>query len=285
MKSGTTTLHSYLIRHPQVFMCHPKEPMFFSRTEINEHNLVWYKTQFAPAQSGQICGEASTCYSRWPHFGDVPGRIAETVENPKFIYLMRHPVERAYSHYRHSIEQEHRHLKLTFEDALKHDPEIIDADRYIDQINQYRRYFGRDQLLLLLFDDLKNAPRMLLDRVQRFLGLEQRDLLTEEPLVVNRGDNRPTVKWNLRKRVRQMRNITGIKQMIDQLSPERRRWLLDKTINGIMRSPVGSVLQHNERKRQAPLRPETRRHLLETYEQPTQELERLLDQDLSHWRT
>jgi len=35
MKSGTTSLHSYLAAHPQVFMSTPKEPRFFTKENVS----------------------------------------------------------------------------------------------------------------------------------------------------------------------------------------------------------------------------------------------------------
>ena len=108
MKSGTTTLHAYLSRHPGLFLCTPKEPGFFSRDERYARGLDWYRELFTDAQPEQLCGEASTCYSRWPHFENAAPRIAADVPGAKLLYITRDPVERAYSHYRHLMEEEGR---------------------------------------------------------------------------------------------------------------------------------------------------------------------------------
>src|SRR5690242_14831106 len=71
MKCGSTTLFEYLCRHPDVFMCTPKEPGYFSREKVMARGEAWYRSLFADAKPTQLCGEASTCYTRWPHFGDV----------------------------------------------------------------------------------------------------------------------------------------------------------------------------------------------------------------------
>ena len=59
MKSGTTTLYHYIGMHPGVFMCFPKEPMFFSRDEVYARGLDWYFSLFREAREDQICGEAN----------------------------------------------------------------------------------------------------------------------------------------------------------------------------------------------------------------------------------
>jgi hypothetical protein len=115
-KSGTTTLYECLQRHPNIFLPALKEPQFFSKNSVFEQGAAWYKALFAQAEDSQICGEASTTYTRWPHTPDVPRRIMNLLPNPKFIYLMRNPVERAYSHYCHHMRFE---VTMTFEEALQ----------------------------------------------------------------------------------------------------------------------------------------------------------------------
>ena len=65
-KSGTTTLYRYLCRHPNIFMSTPKEMSFFSKDKEYERGVEWYASLFADASENQLCGEASTTYTRWP---------------------------------------------------------------------------------------------------------------------------------------------------------------------------------------------------------------------------
>jgi hypothetical protein len=99
-RAGTTTLATELSHHPKVFVCDPKEPFFFSHESVRARGCEsWYQGLFARRRPDQICREASTSYSCWPECGDVAGRIALAMSGARLIYLIRHPVERAYSHY------------------------------------------------------------------------------------------------------------------------------------------------------------------------------------------
>ena len=168
MKAGTTTLHDYLCRHHCIFMAKPKEPQFFSRDHVYTRGIEWYRALFSSASPGQICGEASTCYSRWPRYPNASTRIARHAPDTKLIYMMRHPVERVYSHYGHSMQERQQKGEgpiVTFEDFLEEDNEVICASLYIRQIERYLESFPRDRLLLVAFDDLLANPQDLVNKI------------------------------------------------------------------------------------------------------------------------
>ena len=65
-KSGTTSLYDYLLEHPLIYMSNPKEPCFFDENVAWDKGVAWYSSLFSGAENDQICGEASTNYTRWP---------------------------------------------------------------------------------------------------------------------------------------------------------------------------------------------------------------------------
>ncbi len=282
MKSGTTTFYEYLCRHPKVFMCTPKEPQYFSKESKFLVKEDWYRSLFAEAQDDQICGEASACYSRWPHFGDVAGRIAQHVPEVKLIYLMRHPVDRAYSHYRHMMEERTIHGEgpiIPVEQALEEIGEIVDASLYLQQIEQYLKCFSRDRFLFLLFDDLKKDPAGVLDQTQRFLGLDPIDLLAHGPVAANEwGDRMRRVRAkNILNRLRATPGFSLLKRVVPEaVRGGVRSWLTNS--KALSRRGIES------HKRQIPsLTAEVRRKLVGRFAEPTRNLEKFLDRSLDGW--
>ena len=63
--------------------------------------IEWYSSLFTRVGNKQLCGEASTNYTRWPQVDGVPELIQQIIPNVKLIYIMRDPVERAFSHFVH----------------------------------------------------------------------------------------------------------------------------------------------------------------------------------------
>lgn len=277
MKSGTTTLYRYLGRHSRIFMCYPKEPMFFSRQYSK--GLDWYFSLFSGADENQVCGEASTCYSRWPYFGNVAARIREAVPDSKFIYVMRHPVERAYSHYRHEMEERQSPgggNVISFEQALDEFPEIFQTGLYRLQIGKFLELFPRDRLLPMFFEDLTKNPGPVLEEVQRFLGLEPESRVLESEIVANPFGSR-TVTRETRAIKNSIHRTPVVSAILNRIPPRARA-----SIRAGLKLPfslLNLATRHRVRSLEqqlAPLEGVVRRQLLERYAGANRELEEIM---------
>jgi hypothetical protein len=170
MKSGTTSLHSYLASHPQIFMCPEKEPEFFAKNALWSRGENWYLGLFNGADTEPVVGESSTVYSRIPHFSGVAERIAEFNPRARFIYIMRDPIERTISHYWFCVRfcKERRDM-LT---ALREDPHFTDVSNYAMQLGPYFDRFGSDQVATLTFEELSRNPAAVVRELFKWLGVE-----------------------------------------------------------------------------------------------------------------
>lgn len=174
-KSGTTSLFAYLKQHPKIFMSDPKEPCFFDENENWDKGKEWYFSLFEGAKEDQLCGEASTNYTRWPQVKNVPSKLYEFCPNVKLIYLMREPSERAYAHYVHRwLKELHpgEPFKVSFDDFVKQDPMCIDSGFYAKQLDQYLEFFSTKNIYPIIFEELIKEPKSVMQGVFNFLGLE-----------------------------------------------------------------------------------------------------------------
>ena len=285
MKSGTTTLFEYLCRHPEIFMCTPKEPGFFSRTQVYARGMDWYTELFADATPNQRCGEASTCYSRWPHYGDVAARVAKHLPDVKLVYLMRHPVERAYSHYRHSM-QERRNVPESsipsFEEAIECIPEILDASLYRVQLDQYLAHFPREQIHCLTLDELKSDPDATLAAIQRFLGVEQLPLTEQGPVSAN-ADGSAAARRSAHQFMRHVRTMPGWTRLAGLLPPSLRERIRQRIADPRLASRLFRGRVEQGRAELSPLAEETRVALLRRFDEPTRQIAEFLQRDLEAW--
>lgn len=282
MKSGTTTLHRYLLNHPGIFMTVPKEPGFFSREHVFNKGFGWYASLFENAKTGQFTGEASTCYSRWPAYNHVPERLYAHNKSVKLIYILRHPVSRAYSHYGHLTLHDKKQF-ASFEDALQKEQEIILSSKYMLQINKFLDFFPKEQLLLIDFEDLMNRPQIALEQVQHFLGCEQVDL-TKEKVVKANIAGESNVRNNFIAKVRKIRNLPGINFLVDKAVPKEIREKFLKQLVGIfLNSPVSQWLIKSKKNQLSPLTTETRAQLLQEFNEDVAALEKFWARDLSAW--
>ena len=170
MKSATSSLQEQLAGQPGIFMCTPKEPNFFSDAEQYAKGMPWYSSLFAEAPEGSLLGEASTHYTKLPNYPEAVPRLKEHLPNARFVYVMRHPVDRLVSHFIH--EWSTGVYRCDFEQAIKKYPELVDYGRYAMQIEPYFEAFGRDAVLPVFFDHLLKEPQTELERICRFIGYQ-----------------------------------------------------------------------------------------------------------------
>jgi hypothetical protein len=191
-RGGTKSLFNYLIRHPGVKGPLRKEVHFF---DLNySRGVRWYKA-FFPLHVGPrrdfVTGEASPYYLFHPH---VPARVAQTLPDVKLLVLLRNPVDRAYSHYWHSVRFGYENLP--FEEAMALEKDRMEGELariqatddvvslahrrysylsrgvYVDQLVRWVAHVPRERFLFLKSEDLFECPAPTFSRVLDFLGLE-----------------------------------------------------------------------------------------------------------------
>lgn len=175
-KCGTTSLHRMLARHSgieipdqEIFYFDADDPAVHADFPIRGiHDLTWYARQFDGLGAEALIGEDSTTYL----LSDVaPGRIKKLLPEVKLIFLLRDPVERAYSQYWHLVASgrcTHR-----FEKAIRTQPFILNGSTYAPRLARYFSIFCKEQVLVLLFEDLVSDPQAVAATVTDFLGVSR----------------------------------------------------------------------------------------------------------------
>jgi len=287
MKAGSTSLWHQLRRHPEIFLCTPKEPQYFSRGKGWCKGASWYQSLFDSADPRQhkVCGEASTCYTRYPHFGDVPGRIKSANPRARFVYILRDPVDRVYSHYLHASQRSAmaREPIKSFRDAWRSDPEYLNASRYILQIEHYLRHFDRDRLFLCTIDDLKRNPESVVAAVAQFLGLEARPLGDPpQQEVANKSLSDRFADRVARSAVRGLR-LNWVVSALATAVPRRLRRRVRDSIQSTVARRQGKEALERLRQQVSPFAPEDRVELLEHLGESIEQLQAWWGRDLTAW--
>lgn len=169
-KSGTTSLARYLSTHPDVFMCHPKEPDFFHPDRGWKRGLAWYESLFEGGRRCVARGEASTCYTWAPHVDGVPRRMSEVVPDARLVYLVRDPIERIRSMYLHRLDRGLE--RASFREAIRRDPLYVDSSRYAFQLERFLEWFPRDRILIASSERLRDDREATIRRVLAFVGVD-----------------------------------------------------------------------------------------------------------------
>ncbi|MGH2572643.1 MAG: sulfotransferase family protein [Actinomycetota bacterium] len=206
MKAGTSSLWQYLREHPQVFMCLPKEPNFFTEAGTWKRGRGWYESLFRDAGEAIAVGEASTSYTRDPTHPGVPQRMAEIIPGARLVYVVRDPIERIRSHYQYRADRglEQRPLAQA---VLEH-PDYVAYSRYAPQIDPYLDWFPRDRLLVVTAEDLRNQRRRTLTRIFQFLGVDPSLMPPGVEVEHNTTDRREPRPF-----ARRLRRLTGYRRI------------------------------------------------------------------------
>ncbi len=198
-KGGTTSLYNYLIEHPHIKSARRKEVHFFDRNFYK--GVDWYRAFFPTSlekyyaesilKKDFITGEGSPEYLFYPHCAKKASIILPQV---KIIVLLRNPVDRAYSQYRHNLGWGHE-KDLSFEDALSLEEErtkdgrersLIDESYhdflyqraaylgrglYADQLKKWMDIYPREQFLIIRSEDFYSNPGVIYKETLAFLNV------------------------------------------------------------------------------------------------------------------
>ncbi|HEB71323.1 MAG TPA: hypothetical protein ENI77_01735 [Nitrospirae bacterium] len=255
-RCATTWAHNCLSEHPEIFTPKVKELNFFNTNY--DKGIEYYEKYFDDASNGSFraVGEASPTYL--PH-AECPERIARYSPNVKLIVILRNPIERAFSHY---LIFKHKHEESSFEEAIEKRPQLLSDGLYSDHLLRYYKYFSKDQLLLLFFDDIEKDPVEFIQRVYRFLDVNDhflpRDLENQVNMVFYPGFQN-LIRWMRLGFIIELVKMTPLDGLIRRLS------------------------QSKKLKSYPAIKPETREKLVQYFTIPNKKLSRLTERDLSHW--
>lgn len=170
MKAGTTSLHDYLSKHPDIFMSKQKELDFFVKEKNWKLGLDWYKKQF-PTEAMAV-GESSPNYTKSLIFGGVAERIKATVPDAKLIYILRDPIKRLVSHYNHQFIDRKEFRTINEVVSSFDNNHYIDSSMYGKQLELYLKHFDASKILVITLEDLEKNPSEVLARVFDFIAVD-----------------------------------------------------------------------------------------------------------------
>ena len=285
-KAGTSSLHYYLSQHPQIFMPTLKEPKFFALEgqKLNFKNpdqainhdsvttLEEYQKLFQNATDEAAIGEASPLYLYSERAASL---IKLHIPDVKLIVVLRNPVERAFSCYTHLLREGYE--ALSFEESLQMETQRIrdnwahlwhykEAGFYSRQLKPFLKLFRKEQIKIILFDDLCKDSVSVLQEIFDFLEVD------------------PNFIPDLEKR-----NVSGMpKSLLLQKILFRGNFLRDTFLSifpkSLYRNLAKRIKKWNMGKKPS-LESATRHHLSTLYHADIVELQTLIQKDLSMWLT
>lgn len=189
-KCGTTAMDEYLRQHPEIFVPPRKELHFFGRDlrflKGPRLSRETYLSHFVRSENARCVGEASVWYL---YSTTAAEEIKQFCPHAKIIIMLRNPVDMMYALHSQFLYECNEEI-IDFEAALAVEGErrrgrclppgiyfreglyYREVASYAPQVARYLDVFGRDNVHIIDFDDLKEHPPDVYLRVLQFLGVD-----------------------------------------------------------------------------------------------------------------
>ena len=180
-KSGTTALHYFLSRHPDITMGDQQEIHFFDNDALfaSEPDYEQLHKHYPLLAGSMIAGDCTPSYI---YHDPAAERIWKYNPKIKLLITLRNPVERAFAHW--NMQRFRGREPLDFFNAVREEQTRIagapsaDARRfaYVDrgfygrQLTRLFKFFRREQVKIVKFEDFRDNQRETLAAIFSFLG-------------------------------------------------------------------------------------------------------------------
>ena len=241
-KAATTWLARCLDEHPDVFIPEGKEIYFFTRHF--QEGLAWYESHFSGWSGQKAVGEGTVEYISEP---EAPGRIRATLgDEVKLIASLRHPVDRAYSAFWMHLSRGRIPADTDFRTFFYQGSYgLRKRGYYFVQLSRYLEDFPRENLLVLVYEEIRRDGEKAVRDCLGFLGVDTQFVSDTLVARVNKGVDLSVLHhqvWGLREAVRSLpqcveKPLVSIGRRAFVWVPKRRRYEpLDKGLRQEMMS-------------------------------------------------
>jgi len=214
-RSGSTYLLTLLDEHPEICMAKPTRPepkYFMNKSQYDVSASEYRELHFNNAEySSQLHGEKSTSYYEVEESAHL---ISHLYPFSKIIFILRDPVERALSNYFFSVENgvEKRTIEdvflletgitPTYDSNISTNPfDYVGRGEYKRFIDLYLKYFKKEQIKVLIFEELRNNLSII-QELFKFLNVDENYIPNSLMLKINETINKTHVPDEVRHRLK-----------------------------------------------------------------------------------
>ena len=262
-RTGTTWLHEVLSQ--RTLLPDPtKETRFFDNHF--QRGVAWYRAHFKGEENQRVGEVAPTYFAS----DEARERIAGLVPNARIICVFRNPVERIFSLYR--LKRAYGMIPWSFDEAIIHDSELIESGKYATKLKVWWSTFGRERVLALFYEDLRQKPQYFINALADFICIPRFELTASDLKRIHSSESMTLPKNYYRTR--------GATLMADWFKARR----LDNIVSIVKHS---SLMKYFLGGGPAFTKPstETSEKLRDLFRPEVEELEVMLNRDLSEWKS
>lgn len=290
-KCASTSLYFYLKQHPDIYMSPVKQTRFFS--VYYDKGEEWYRQSFFSGMNGEkMAGEATPTYSLLPF---VIERIKKYNPDIKLIFCLRNPMERTFSGW--SMRANNGTEHLSFREALIENAKqretikfdnakdakewsddmqrsdrqdetgfrtYLDGSMYAQNLKQYYAHFPKENIKVILLEDLNKNMHTTMKELFAFLDVD-----TEYQ--VEHTEQKNTYK---KPKAKFLQPILGKSKKLSKL-------LAGVMPKSVKKKIIDTMYEEGSKKK---LTPEDRIFAYHYFKNEIEELEKMLNMNLSHWK-
>ena len=201
-KCATTSIYDWASQHPEI--CAPlsvKDYEYFTREEYYSKKELLSSFYDEVYNNEKVIFQGSVHYI---YFKEALERIKEANPKSKFILILRNPIERAISAYNYAVKFNYEDLPI--KEAFEIEKERIRSGDirdlseltykthglYYKQITEFLKIFEKEQLHIMLYEDINEKPETVIKELFKFLNVDE-SFLPEFRTLNNTGKIRN--KW------------------------------------------------------------------------------------------
>lgn len=283
-KCGTTSMHTYLGQHPDIFMCEPKEPYYFltDMPHKDRFNAKAYFALFKQAKNVKYAGESSVVYL---YSRTAASKIHSFCSTARIIIMLRNPIDLLYSLHHQLLHIGNEDI-FDFAEALAVEPDRAAGKRipssasfphgllyrkivdFPPQITRYFNAFGRDAVKIIIFDDFFQDAAREYQQTLQWLGL--RDDVQVDLNIRNIAQPLPNLV--IQRFLRRNAVLRLFRAAMHRLVPN--------SIIAAVQRAIGAATQ---KQRPKTMNSELRARLQEELRPQVEQLSKLIGRDLTHW--
>src|SRR5438094_5875083 len=182
-KSGTTALHYFLSKHPNITMGDQQEIHFFDDDAlfVSQPDYEELHKHYRPLGLSTIAGDCTPSYI---YHEPAAERIWKYNPKIKLLIILRNPVDRAFAHW--NMQRFKGREPLDFLQAVEQEKSrareaaplqsrrysYVGRGLYAGQIERVFQFFPRKQVKIIKFENFRDKNRKTLDEIFRFLGVK-----------------------------------------------------------------------------------------------------------------
>ena len=266
-KTGTEWIRMCLRKHPQVYI--PGGPTIDYFSKFYNKDTSWYLSHFSNADETDTVLEKSTSYMVYEKSAD---RIHKFNPNMKFIFILRDPIHRAYSHYCMHLKAGKVSKKISEE--IHKDTRYVREGFYYKHVKRFEKYFGSDSINIFLFDNLKDTPVEFWLNVLSAIGVSDEFVPKLVSKKIHSKKSLPRYKTLYRRIVENNRKMRRFSELWNGIFVKLQGMGLTSTLHSIMPSEEFPQLTYSHKRR-----------LKAIYKEDYKKLKKYLDKDISSWMT